>query len=93
MDMKIDPFADLTFGKLALKKIASADLNFRLYKAGWLGDGSKREIMSVTGAVFREALSGPNKGQLCIMVPSTSSTVHISAQEMGEFDAAELLVQ
>lgn len=93
MDMKIDPFVDLTFGKLALKKIASVDLNFRLYKAEWLGDGRKREVMSVTGAVFREALSGPNKGQLRIMVPNTSSTVHVTAQEMDEFDATELLVQ
>lgn len=89
MDMREDIFADLAFGKAALKKLAPTDANFRLYKAGWLGDGRQREIMEVTGAVFREALSGPTKGQLSIMVPHTSRSVHVTAREMDEFEAAE----
>ena len=89
MDMKTGPFADMTFGKLALKKLAPADLNFRLYRAGWLGDGRQREAMSVTGAVFREWTRGPTKGQLTIMVPKTSRSVHVTAQEMNKFEAAE----
>lgn len=87
--MKTDIFADLTYGKIALKKIAPTDANFRLYKAGWLGDYRQREIMEVTGAVFREALRGPNKGQLSIMVPNSQRSVHVTAREMDEFDAAE----
>jgi hypothetical protein len=89
MDMKTDPFADMTFGKLALKKLAPTDSNFRLYKAGWLGDGRQREVMSVTGAMFRESTRGPAKGQLTIMVPKTSRSVHVTAQEMAEFEASE----
>lgn len=89
MDMKNDLFADQTFGKIALQKVAPTDTNFRLYKAGWIGDPRRREIMEVTGAVFREALRGPNKGQLSIMVPHTSRSVYVTAREMDEFEAAE----
>ncbi|MDO8417711.1 MAG: hypothetical protein Q7S87_16045 [Agitococcus sp.] len=89
MDMRNDMFADQPFGKIALKHLASPDANFRLYKAGWLGTGRQREIMSVTGASFREALSGRNKGQLSIMIPHTSRSVHVTAQEMAEFEAKE----
>lgn len=89
MDMRTDIFADCTFGKLALQKIASSNVNFRLFEAGWLGSGApgQRDVMEVKGAEFREALSGKNKGQLSIMVPHTSRSVHVTAREMDEFDA------
>lgn len=93
MNMNEDVFADMTFGKLALQKLAPVDPNFRLYKAGWLGDPPARDVMEVTGAVFREALRGPNKGQLSIVVPDTSRTVYVTAQEMAAFEFREITSQ
>ena len=77
-----DLFKDTTFGKLALTKIKPASPNFRLYSAGWLGNGSEREVMEVTGAEFREAKRGPRKGEMCIQVPGTVRTVHVRASEI-----------
>lgn len=93
MDMREDIFAQETYGKIALQKIKSNDQNFRLYEAGWLGDGRTREVMEVTGAVFREALSGKNKGQLTIIVPNTTQKVFVTAREMNEFEANNQVTQ
>lgn len=82
MDMTKDIFADQSYGKVALQKVAPTEPNFRLYKAGWLGKVNSREVMEVTGAVFRQATRGPNKGKLSIMVPGTTRTVHVTAAEM-----------
>lgn len=79
----VDVFAETTYGKLALKKLAPVGPNFRLYCAGWLGDGMQRDVMDVTGAEFREAKRGPRKGQLCILVPSTQRTAYVTASEMA----------
>ena len=87
MDMTEDIFADQSYGALALQKLAPADSNFRLYKAGWLGKGDEREVIAVTGAVFRHATRGPNKGKLSIMVPDTSRTAHVTSAEMSECQA------
>lgn len=89
MDMTEDIFADQSYGALALQKLAPADSNFRLYKAGWLGKGDVREVIAVTGAVFRHATRGPNKRKLSIMVPHTSRTVHMTSDEMNEYQARE----
>lgn len=91
MDMREDIFAEQSYGKLALQKFAPVDPNFRLYIAGWLGNGKERQVMKVTGAVFREALRGVRKGQLVIMVPDTSRSVHLTVEEMDEFEAATAL--
>ena len=53
MSMEIDIFAETDYGKIALKKIAPTDPNFRLYEAGWLGKHGKSDVMEVKGAVFR----------------------------------------
>lgn len=87
MDMRQDLFADTTYGKIALQKIGATNPNFRLYSAGWLGDGRKFEVMSVTGANFRELTRGKLKGQLSIKIPHTSQTVHVTSEEMREFEA------
>lgn len=87
MDMKQDLFADTTYGKIALMKIAATNPNFRLFSAGWMGDGRSREVMSVTGASFRESTRGKTKGQLTIKIPHTSQTVFVTAKEMIEFEA------
>lgn len=85
-DMRHDCFAEYTFGKLALQKIGSTDENFRLYKAGWLGKGLERDVMEVTGAVFRESMKGPTEGQLNIKVIGTDKKVRVTAAEMDAYD-------
>lgn len=82
-----DLFADTTFGKLALRKLAPIAPNFRLYSAGWMGDGNQRDVMDVTGAEFREAKRGLRKGEPCIAVPGTTRTAYVTAAEMAAVDA------
>lgn len=77
-----DLFADTTYGRLALQKLAPVAPNFRLFSAGWLGDNNQRDVMDVTGAEFREAKRGPRKGQLCILVKGTQRTAYVTAEEM-----------
>ncbi len=88
MDMRDDVFADCSFGVVARRKIGPSDPNFRLYEAGWLGKGSNNEVMQVTGAVFREATCGKNKGRLIIMLRETRKTVYVTAQEMKDEEEA-----
>lgn len=88
MDMEKDVFADQSYGKAALKKMAPVPANFRLYAAGWLGKKPEDfDVMEVTGAEFRVAKSGPNKGKLSVLVPGTKRTVYVTKAEM---DSAEL---
>ena len=82
MSMEIDIFAKQIFGKLALKKLGSVGENFRLYSAGWLDD--QRTVMKVSGAVFRVAKAGKNRGKLSIMVKGTEQTAYITADEMED---------
>lgn len=83
MDMDEDVFAEQSYGKAALQKMAPVPEGFRLYSAGWLGDKpADWTVMEVTGAQFRVAKSGPNKGKLSIMVPGTKRTVYVTETEM-----------
>jgi len=83
MDMDQDVFAEQSYGKVALQKMAPVPENFRLYCAGWLGKEPKDfTVMEVTGAQFRVAKTGVNKGKLSIMVAGTKRTVYVTATEM-----------
>lgn len=84
MDMTVDVFADQSYGKIALQKLAPTDPNFRLYLAGWIENKPPFEVMEVKGAVFREAKRGPNKGKLSIMVPGTGRKVYVTSAEMDD---------
>ena len=82
-DMQKDVFADQSYGKVALQKLSPVPENFRLYVAGWLGKTpADFNVMEVSGAQFRTAKSGPNKGKLSMMVPGTKRTVHVTKSEM-----------
>ena len=83
MNMEIDIFAEQNFGKAALQKMGTISKNFRLYKAEWLEDDTDREVMKVTGAVFRVAKSGINKDKLSILVKGTEKVVFITTEEMN----------
>ena len=88
MDMEIDVFAQQSFGKAALLKLAPTPDNFRLYQAEWLGDKpSEWSVMRVIGAEFRAAKTGPNKGKLSVMVEGSKRTAYVTKAEMQAFDA------
>jgi hypothetical protein len=86
--MRVDLFAEFTFGKIALQKIAPVSSDFRLNLFGFVGDKSSPEMIKVSGAIFREPLRGPNKGMLSIRVPNTSRTVYVTAAEIAAFETS-----
>lgn len=85
MDMREDIYGEMPFGRIALAKLKPTSPNFRLFSAGWVEKGPPEtwEVMAVTGAEFREAKSGPNRGKLCIMVKGTKRTVRVHRREMS----------
>ena len=87
MSMEIDIYAEYSFGKIALKKFKSEDSNFRLFCAGIVEKGLRKGSMSVSGAVFRRAKSGAKKGLLCKIIPGTTRTVHVTIEEIREYEA------
>lgn len=92
MDMRSGVFEQQLYGQIALEKIKPSSPNFRLYSAGWLETGGPPEtweVMEVTGAEFREAKSGPNKGKLCILVPNTKRSAHVHVSEMRAREVRE----
>ena len=83
-DMEVDIFAEHAYGKIALKKLGTVAENFRLYRAGWLGEKPEEfSVMKVEGAEFRAAKSGPNKGKLSMMVPGSQRAVLVTKAEMA----------
>lgn len=68
----------------AKAKMKNLPENFLIYKFEWLGDITDREscVMEVIGAVFREAKSGPRKGELCIMVKGTEKVAFLTPDEI-----------
>ncbi len=77
---------DTCFGKAAIKKMGQLPDGFQIFEAGWMEKLAKDfNTMFVKGAVFREAKSGPRKGQKVVMVPGTTRTVYVTRSEMQEF--------
>lgn len=80
-------FKDTPFVNIALKKLSPVADNFRFFRSKWLGDKPEEwEVMEVTGAEFREAKSGRNKGKLSIMVSGTTRTAYVTVKEMEELE-------
>lgn len=87
MDMGKDIFADCSYGQVALKKLAPVPETFRLFSAGWLGEKPKDwDVMKVTGADFRVAKTGPNKGKLSIRVKGSERSAFVFRAEMQAFE-------
>lgn len=83
--METDLFAETTFGRAALKKLAPLPENFRLYCAEWLGKKPEDwKEMRVTGRVFRASKGG----SLDIPVPGTIQSVIVTRDEMRAVDQA-----
>lgn len=82
-DMTHDIFAELPYGKAALQKLAPLPESFRLYEAEILGAGNG---MKVTGAEFRAAKRGANKGKLSIMVSGSKRVAYLSLDEIRKHE-------
>lgn len=84
--MTNDIYGSLPFGQAALKKMIVPNGNFRIYVAELLDPNNPRRSrrMKVSGAVFREAKRGPNKGKLVMMVPGSIQTAIVTAAEIME---------
>lgn len=87
MDVQDDIFANFDFGKIALIKLAPVAANFRLYEAGWIEDS---DVMKVTGADFRNATRGKNKGKLTIPIPNTRRSAYVTVREIREFNIPKI---
>lgn len=76
--MRESPFDSMPFGKAALEMLGPVPENFRLYEACLEPQPPKATThMRVTGAEFRTAKTGKNKGMLCVMVPGSQRTVRV----------------
>lgn len=89
MDMTKDIFANCTYGQIALKELAPVSDNFRLYYAGWLEENPKDwKTMKVTGADFRVAKIGRDKGKLSVMIKGSKRSVFVSKAAILAFEAS-----
>ena len=72
----------------ARAKWKNLDPNFFVYLYSWKGEFADRGncIMEITGAVFREAKSGPRKGQKCIKVPNTERSTFLTSTEVDDLN-------
>lgn len=76
-------FENTDIGKVALNKFGVVKENFRIYEVGHMIEhGAVSQLIKVTGAEFRKAKSGPNKGKLCIEIPKTKITTYILPEEI-----------
>ena len=85
-DMTEKFYEQYPYGKAALKKMGNVPENFRLYSAGLQGRYPDFHGMEVSGAEFREAKTGKNKGKLYIMIANTRRTVYVSNAEIAAED-------
>lgn len=57
--------------------------NFAFYCFEWLGDNPKHmSVMKCTGAVFREAKTGKNKGKLSVKLDETQVDIYITGEQI-----------
>lgn len=80
-DQTVDVFAAQAYGKAALRKLGDVDTDFRLYEAGFADEYG---TMKVTGAIFRIAFSGQNKGKFCVKVDGSDRTVYVSREDINK---------
>jgi hypothetical protein len=79
-----DDFSDFPPSMAGMKKLKDVQDGFSFYCFEWLGDKpSEWTTMKLTGAVFREAKTGPRKGQRVVMVPGTTRTAYVTVDEIN----------
>lgn len=89
MDQKI--YENFVFGKLAMKMLGPVPENFRLFEAGMHPQPPEEwASMKVTGAEFKAAKSGPNKGKLVEIIAGTERTVYVPRADIQACNESEL---
>ena len=84
-------FEKSAFGRAALQQLGAVGEGFRLLSAEWLGDTVlSARVMKVTGADFRAAKGGPNKGKLAIKLAGTTRTAYVTREEIAANRGVEL---
>lgn len=88
-DMQEDILGASIFGKIALTKIGTVSPRFRLYEVGWVDCGDVVSVgglvMKVTGAEFRIAKTGINKGLMTVMIEGTRISVYVTKEEIQAY--------
>lgn len=72
----------------ATKKYGKIPENFAWYEFGWVGDFKTTDTMKVTGAQFRVAKTGKNKGEPSIVLKETKIEVYINNKDMKAAEKA-----
>ena len=70
---------DFEFGKAALKKLGEVPENFRLFRAGWVGEFPNCHGMQVTGAEFQRMKRKTTLGK---KIKGTERSVYVSKAEI-----------
>lgn len=84
MTMQNDRMRDYPPSLAATKKIGGVPDGFEFFAFEWLGDRPEEwTVMKCSGAVFREAKSGPRKGKRCIKIPGSERTVFVTEEQIN----------
>lgn len=86
IEMSLTHINEMAYVKAAVKKLGDVPENFFIYKLAWMGFG-EAAFMQLTGAVFREAKKGKNKGEMCIAIKGSEKVTHMTHEEI---DIAEV---
>lgn len=73
----------------ASKKLGEVPEDFAWFEFEWVGEFKTTDTMKVTGAQFRVAKSGKNKGKRSIMIREGMREIYINSSEIAS--AKELL--
>ena len=85
IEMAFDMMNDYPPSLAGIKKMREVPDGFCFYAFAWLGDNPEDfDVMRLTGAVYREAKSGPNKGKRTIQVPNSVRNIYVTAQEIKD---------
>jgi hypothetical protein len=83
MTVQDDMMRDYQPSLAAAKKLGGVPDSFAFFAFEWLGDRPEEwTVMKCSGAVFREAKSGPRKGERCIKVAGTERKVFVTDAEI-----------
>jgi hypothetical protein len=78
------PFDEQDYGRAARSRLKDVHENFRWYISEVVGEDEATAI-KLTGAVFREAKRGPNKGKLSIIVKDTQRVAVVSRADVEAY--------
>ncbi|TJY57207.1 hypothetical protein E4T66_17515 [Sinimarinibacterium sp. CAU 1509] len=85
MEMHDEMMLDYPPSLAAAKQLGEVPAGFAFFEFECLGDRPEEfTVMKVTGAVFREAKTGKNKGRRTVAIPGTERTVYVTAEAIRD---------